>query len=226
MSKRLAIGILVAVVALAAVGAALFLKLGPSAANGPGEQAQAGQQNEASAGPEKIQENKEVTGGNAENTGQEVEIGTAVGQRAPDFSLTDLEGKEFKMSDFRGRPVILYFAAAWCPSCIPETEALARIKSEYGDKVEIVWIDVDPRRDTEGDLRRLGKEHGGDFIYAFDRPDNEVALKFKVRALETTYILDQEGIVRYKDFGPTDYETYSQELDKLFLGMRGGCCGF
>ncbi len=219
MSKRLSIGILLGVVVLASVGAALFFKLGPSTASGPGEQAQAGQQNKESAGPEKIQGDQGATENETKDKGQGVEIGTAVGRQAPDFSLTDLEGEEFKMSDFRDRPVILYFAAAWCPSCIPETEALAQIKSEYADKVEIVWIDVDPKRDTEADLRRLGREHGHEeFIYALDRPDSEVALRFKVRALDTTYILDERGIISYVDFGPTSYKSYTKELDKVLGG--------
>lgn len=212
MTKRLAIGILVAVVVLASVGAALFFKLGPTAASGPGgeEQAIAGQQSEENVGPEETPED------------QGVEVGTAIGRRAPDFSLTDLDGKELSLSTFRGRPVILYFSAAWCPSCIPETETLARIKSEYGDRVDVIWIDVDPKRDTKADLRRLGREHGHEkFIYAFDMPDNEVAIEFRVRALGTTYILDQEGVVRYIDFGPTGYKTYARELEEI-LGAQNG----
>jgi len=226
MDKRpLIIGALALVLVL--VGTALFLNLGPftSTASGPRDQAQAGQQDERSAGPGEILGNQEAVESNTENPVQEVEVGTAVGQRAPDFSLTDLEGKGFSLGDLRGKPVILHFSAAWCPSCIPETEALARIKSDYGEKVEIVWIDVDPQRDSPEDLRRLAEEHGGDFIYAFD--DGNVALEFEVRALGTTYILDEQGIIRYRDFGPTGYEVYARELEGLLPGSSpsgGGCC--
>lgn len=218
MNRRILIGILVVLMGLVLAGTVQFLKFTPSTSSGSKEQIASNQANKGEAESIELEKvgqktSQSTTGGQS----QQVEIGTAVGQQAPTFSLTDIEGNKFSLNDFKGRPLILFFAAAWCPSCIPETETLARIESEYGPRVQVIWIDVDPKRDSVADLRKLGSEHGHkNFIYALDRPDNKVALKFKVRALETTYILNGQRIISYKDFGPTGYKTYKRKLAKAF----------
>lgn len=195
----LGLGLGAALLALGALGAAWVLQGGGTDAT-PRAQAQAS--TETSVDPDEI----------------EIETGTGIGQRAPDFVLADLDGNPLRLEDLLGRPTILYFSAAWCTSCIPQTRELAKLKAEYGDRVHVVWIDVNPGRDTAEDLREYLDKYGHEgFLAAFDTLTGEVARRYRVRALGQTYLLDARGIVVQSGVGLVFSEGFRRALQDLAL---------
>ena len=78
------------------------------------------------------------------------------GKTAPDFTLTDLAGKQHRLSDYRGKDVILVLWATWCTYCIPEIPHLIELRKTVGeDKLAILAISNEgPRRVREFPLTR------------------------------------------------------------------------
>jgi len=143
------------------------------------------------------------------------QIGTAVGQKAPDFTLTDINGKRLRLSELGGRPTIVYFSTTTCLPCIPETQELAKLKAKHGSRLEVVWIDVDPF-DTEENLREYGQKYGHkDFVYALDKPDSKTAFAYKVRVLGTLYLLDPQGIIAFSGIRPVESKKFKEALKSL-----------
>lgn len=142
--------------------------------------------------------------------------GTGLGQVAPDFTASTLDGGTFSLAEQRGRPTIIFFMAYWCGTCIHESQALAQLKDEYGDSVRIVAIDVDPSSTPQA-LRQFKSAAGnGAFVWAFDKEQQAVAA-YQVRTLDTTFILDAEGHVVYRDSSPTPYDVLQETLTQLGL---------
>lgn len=136
-----------------------------------------------------------------------------VGSSAPDFTLTTLDKETFRLSDKKGKTVILFGMAGWCGTCIPEGRALTQIRKEYASKgVEIIGVAF-----TKGD--------NDDFLEEFKRlgtiniplalDTDNVGGKYNLTRLETTYIINKDGAVVYKDEQSTSYEDYKKELDKI-----------
>ncbi len=145
-----------------------------------------------------------------------IPIGTGVGERAPDFALTDLQGRTIRLSELRGWPTILFFSAAWCLSCAPQSRELAKLQAEYRDRLKVVWIDVNPGRDTPEDLRRYMQEYGHEaFLVALDTPDNEVARRYRVRALGQTYLLNEQGVIVQAGVGAVFSPAFRRALQDL-----------
>lgn len=78
------------------------------------------------------------------------------GPVAPDFTLTDQDGKPYTLSAHRGRPVALFFGYVHCPDVCPETlSRLALAKKKLGaDAFDVAFVTVDPRRDSPAVLKR------------------------------------------------------------------------
>lgn len=147
-----------------------------------------------------------------------VPVGTGIGQRAPDFTLAGVDGSPIYLEQLRGRPTVVYFSAAWCTSCIPQTKELAKLQAKYRDRVNVVWIDVNPGRDTVEDLQAYMAQYGHeDFLVAFDTLSNEVARRYRVRALGETYLLDKRGIIVQSGVGIVFSERFRQTLQDLVL---------
>ena len=145
---------------------------------------------------------------------QPKEIGIQIGKIAPDFTIPTLDGGTFTLANQRGKPTVIFFMADWCGSCIAEATALAQLQQEVGTKVSIVVVNVDSSATPER-LTQFKKAAGnGNYTWAFDT-DQTLVVAYQVTSLDTTFILDSDGRIAYRDQIPTPYQILKDELGKL-----------
>jgi len=105
---------------------------------------------------------------------------------AKDFSLNDADGKLRTLADFKGKAVVLFFGFAQCPDVCPTTMTeMAQVKQQLGadgDKLQVVFITVDPARDTPEVMKAYMGAFDPSFIALIPTPDQLAALAkdFKV----------------------------------------------
>jgi|SRR3989338_5263531 len=132
---------------------------------------------------------------------------------APSFTLTDDKGNILTNDNLKGKVYILQGFAPGCSSCAREIATLGRVYEKFKDKnLEVISIDIGSN-DINGALDTKERFNGGDWLWTFDSDD--VAIKLQMRTLESTYIIDKEGIIRYKDESLSDSNILSQEIEKL-----------
>jgi thiol-disulfide isomerase/thioredoxin len=135
------------------------------------------------------------------------------GTPAPDFTLPDLQGKPIRLSEFRGKAVIIDFWATWCPPCIfqvPELNKLAAAHREQGDVV-VIGVSVD----VEGPavVAPWVEEHAVRYTIVFG--DEELAAEFGVFGFPTLVIVGPEGEIDSRHVGLIEYDT----LEELVAGL-------
>lgn len=141
--------------------------------------------------------------------------GTAVGDLAPDFQLSKMDGSPFSLADLRGRPAVLVFWTAWCPVCKEEAPHFNQLAAQYEPEgVRVLGINIqDSVARTEAGI----KEFGIRYPVARDA-DASVTRRYHVTGTPTVVFLDSQGIVRY--FGNELPADYSAQLNAL-LGETG-----
>lgn len=116
--------------------------------------------------------------------------GVQVGQVAPDWTLMDTEGKTVKLSELRGRVVVMDFWATWCGPCKAAMPELQRIHNEMGDQgVVVLGMNAWER----GDPAKFKKQAG--LHYRSTVKADEVAERYGVSAIPTFFVIDAEGKV-------------------------------
>lgn len=115
------------------------------------------------------------------------------GRVAPDVSLPLLNGGDagdrVRLSDLRGKVVLLDFWASWCRPCREQTRLLVESKAEFGDDVVILGIDgSEPRQDAENFLRREPTPYSN----AYDE-GGAFLREMRVTELPSLFVLDKEG---------------------------------
>ena len=124
-------------------------------------------------------------------------------RKAPDFTLKDMDGKVYKLSQFRGNAVIINFWTSWCPPCAYEMPALNRAwKKTRKMKIKILAINIGENEDQIFSF--LGK-YPVDFPLIMDRSGNTVK-QWKVIALPTTFVVDKNGYIVYRAVGGRDWD--------------------
>jgi peroxiredoxin len=125
---------------------------------------------------------------------------TAVkGHNAPDFTLTDLQGNTVKLSDLRGKAVVLNFWATWCPPCKEEIPWFVELQKRYGSQgLQIVGVSMD-----DGDLKDVEKFAAENSInYPVLLGKEAVAAQYGgIEYLPTTFYIDRDGVVMDRVFG-------------------------
>ncbi|MGH2743570.1 MAG: TlpA family protein disulfide reductase [Thermoleophilaceae bacterium] len=111
------------------------------------------------------------------------------GRVAP-LALTTLEGRRLDLP--RGRPGALFLTVSSCLSCIPSAQALGELKARYGDRLDAVWIGIDPTDPPEQVRARRESMGNPPYPFAIDR-SGTLANLFAVRALGTTIVYDADG---------------------------------
>ena len=141
--------------------------------------------------------------------------GVEIGQIAPDFALSSLDGKTVRLSDFRGHPVWINFWASWCPPCRDEMPRLEGVYVTHAkDGLVILGVAV---RDSPADAGAFAKEVGVTYPIVLDAP-GKVGDQYHAVALPVQYWLDRDGIVRDWAFGELPPDQYDPALAKILPG--------
>ena len=123
------------------------------------------------------------------------------GVLAPDLMVTTLDGKEIKLSELRGRRVIVDFWATWCPPCVKEIPHFIQLRNEVpDDELSIVGIS----NEEKGTLEAFIKKKGINYPIAIAE-DDLLAPYSGVQAIPTTFFIDRNGVIQdilvgYHDF--------------------------
>ena len=140
--------------------------------------------------------------------------GGSTGTLAPDFTLVDSNGNPFTLSEFRAKPVVLFFMTTsdWCQPCKVETrDQLRPLYDTYGNRVQIISIEMLPQDRSDADLNAYSASYGSPWIYARDTSNPRVSTLYGVTTLSTIIIVDQAGYIRFRQSDP----PYSQMSDVL-----------
>ena len=137
----------------------------------------------------------------------------AVGTPAEDFALVSLEGKEQRLSQYRGKIVLVNFWATWCKPCTTEMPAMQAVYDKLRDKGFVVLAINELEDDAK--VREHIKQHGHTFPVLMDR-DNKVANQFGVFGLPVSVFIDEKGIVQeYIKGGLLTEDKISQTIQRI-----------
>lgn len=136
---------------------------------------------------------------------------------APDFKLKDLNGKDVKLSDYRGKIVILNFWAVWCKYCVEEMPEFNKLNAELkkDNEAVILAVNVQESKDT---VKNFLTENKLDLNVVFDST-GEVSQKYGITGYPTTYIIDKDGKALTYIPGKTDKKTIEEILTKVKNGV-------
>jgi peroxiredoxin len=128
-----------------------------------------------------------------------------------DFTLSDLKGKKYSLSEFKGKVILLNFWATWCPPCRTEIPILQKVYNKYkkfGFEVIAVSLDSDIER-----LKAFLNENPINFIILSDR-NGTVGFKYGVEVIPTSFLIDKSQILRQIYLGIINEKTLISELNK------------
>ena len=125
---------------------------------------------------------------------------------APDFVLQDTEGNTHRLSDYRGKPVIINFWATWCPPCREEIPSMNRAwKILEQEEIAMLAINMGEDEDT---IFIFTADYPADFPILMDR-DGEVIEQWPVKGLPTTYVVAPDGRIAYRAIGSREWDDPS-----------------
>jgi cytochrome c biogenesis protein CcmG/thiol:disulfide interchange protein DsbE len=130
---------------------------------------------------------------------------------APDFSLSDLQGNTVKLSQFRGKPVLINFWATWCAPCKEELPLLEKIYQANKNQLEILGVDI---AEENTKVEAKVKEVGLSYTTLLD-PYLQVTNQYKVTAYPTSIFVDKDGMVQAVKLGAITDQTSQSYLDKI-----------
>jgi thiol-disulfide isomerase/thioredoxin len=139
-----------------------------------------------------------------------LKVGTAVGNLAPDFTADNYHGGQVKLSDHRGKIVLLDFWASWCGPCLREMPTIVEIMKRYpADKFVIIGVSLDMEKSLSR-MKQIITDNKLDYPIPYDGKGwrNAVSSLYGVRSIPATFILDADGVI-------VDRNKRGQELVRL-----------
>ena len=134
-----------------------------------------------------------------------------IAMAAPDLNLRDLDGNTVKLSDFKGKVIILDFFATWCPPCKQETPDFIELQRQYGDQgFVMIGVSLSRMGDTQGFARDFGVN------YLILIADSYAATVYgPLRSIPTTFIIDKDFKIAKKYIGYRPKEVFENDIREL-----------
>jgi len=141
-----------------------------------------------------------------------------IGKPAPSFSLPALEDPSRTVSnaDLEGKISLVNVWASWCVSCRAEHGELMELSREEED-IQILGFNW---KDDAGDAMQMLKMYGDPYLVTAFDPNNEAGIDWGVYGAPETFVVDPQGVIRYKRVGPIDRKVWEQKLRPLIDGIR------
>ena len=141
-----------------------------------------------------------------------------IDKAAPAFRLPQLQdpGKTLGTQDLKGKVWILNVWASWCVACLEEHPILVEFSKQ--NVLPIYGLNYKDRR--EDALKWLGK-HGNPYTLSMEDNDGRVGIDYGVYGVPETYVIDRNGIIRYKRIGPVTVQILQQKILPLVRQLQG-----
>lgn len=146
------------------------------------------------------------------------QIGTAVGDLAPDFEGRTLDGEKFRLSDLRGKMVLINVFASWCGPCRLEMPHIVEASNQLS-KEEVAFIGINLQEDPET-VARFKEEFDIDFPLLLNKNGDLTYDLFTPIGLPTSWFIDSEGVVRYVFSGAMTQDFLLDILDDIQEGRE------
>lgn len=142
-----------------------------------------------------------------------------VGRAAPDFLLETPDGAQLRLSDLRGKPVLVNFWASWCKECREEMPAIVRASDTYASGgFTVVGVDLQENADQ---VRAFASEFGMTFPIVIDRTGgvgDAWHIGGPIEGIPASYFIDPGGIVQARSLGPLTATTLAENLRTIGVG--------
>lgn len=140
-----------------------------------------------------------------------------VGAQAPDFSLKSTDGETVKLSDYKGKPVILNFWGTWCEPCKEEMPDFEKTYENADGNFEILALHVkNSPQQVEQFINDLQTEIS--FPVILDNANGDVTKAYDIGPLPTTMVIDKEGKIEYIQ----QYMMTKDQLDQIVQSFEDG----
>ncbi len=138
-------------------------------------------------------------------------VAQEAGEKAPDFTLSDINGKNVSLSQYPGKVVILDFFATWCPPCREEIPDFIELERLYGDKgfamIGVALADLE-------DAKSFAGKFGINYPVLIDDGKTSGAYG-PIRAIPTTFVIDKSGKIVKKYIGARSKEVFESDITEL-----------
>jgi peroxiredoxin len=141
--------------------------------------------------------------------------GVEKGEMAPDFTLQTINGKTYKLSNLRGKKVLLNFFATWCPPCKGEMPNMEEFYKENNDKdITVLAVNLTTGETDPNNIPKFISNYGLTFPVLLDKQGN-IGDIYQAFSIPTSYFIDTKGIIREKMVGAMDKETMENYISNI-----------
>ena len=131
----------------------------------------------------------------------------SVGDPAPDFELTTLNGETMRLSQFQGQPVVLSIGASWCPDCRVEAPLIEQLHKDHPELVVLLIDSKETRKVAQAFVDEFDLTHP----VLLDR-DGKVTELYQIFAIPTDLFIDKDGVIRAKIIERVTPELLAEKL--------------
>lgn len=152
------------------------------------------------------------------SSSRDLPIGTAVGELAPDFEGSTLEGETIRLSDLRGKVVLVNAFASWCGPCRLEMPHLV-VASQGLSQEDVAFVGINLQESPKA-VARFRDEFGIDFPLVLDESGELTKNLYRPIGLPTSWFIDPDGVVRYVYSGAMTQDVLLRILEDVEAGRE------